>query len=56
MGISSLVAPAGDLDLDGYGDLMVGAYRYSNGEGQEGIVLFYSGASTQPDSPHDPDL
>jgi len=40
------VVPAGDLDLDGYGDFLVGACRYSNGESQEGTALFYSGAST----------
>ena len=42
-GISPVVAPAGDLNLDGYGDLLVGAYPVRS-------AWFYSGASTQSGS------
>ncbi len=36
----------GDLDGDGYGDLLVGAENASNGEQQEGIVEIFFGSKT----------
>ncbi|MBI5508202.1 MAG: FG-GAP repeat protein, partial [Deltaproteobacteria bacterium] len=38
------VASAGDVNGDGYGDVVVGAIYYSNNEGQEGGVLLYLGS------------
>jgi uncharacterized repeat protein (TIGR01451 family) len=39
-------APAGDVNNDGYGDLLVGARGYSNGENGEGrVYLYYGGAA-----------
>ncbi len=39
----SAVAVAGDVNGDGYSDLIVGAPFYSNGQGSEGEVLVYLG-------------
>ncbi|MEQ1675896.1 MAG: FG-GAP-like repeat-containing protein [Chitinophagaceae bacterium] len=44
MGIS--VSGAGDVNGDGYGDVIVGAYLYSNGQGAEGAAFVYSGSAT----------
>jgi hypothetical protein len=38
------VRTAGDLDGDGCGDVIIGAYNYSNGETFEGRVLIYRGS------------
>jgi hypothetical protein len=43
------VAGAGDVDGDGYDDLVVGSSGYSNGQAQEGRVYVYFGGSTFPD-------
>ncbi len=47
------VATAGDVNGDGYSDVIVGAYTYSNGESQEGAAYVYHGSagglSTAPD-------
>jgi Secretion system C-terminal sorting domain/FG-GAP repeat/FG-GAP-like repeat len=41
MGLS--VAGAGDVNGDGYSDVIVGAYRYDNGEADEGRAYVYHG-------------
>jgi hypothetical protein len=38
------VSSAGDINGDGYGDLLVGAYQYSNPESQEGRGFVYLGS------------
>jgi hypothetical protein len=47
------VASAGDVDGDGYGDVIVGAYAYDDGETDEGRAYLYlgsaSGLSLAPD-------
>jgi fibrillarin-like rRNA methylase len=40
------VASAGDVDKDGYDDVVVGAYYYDNGENNEGSVFLYRGSSS----------
>ncbi|MBT3220461.1 MAG: hypothetical protein HN348_15350, partial [Proteobacteria bacterium] len=49
----SSVASAGDVNGDGYGDVVVGAYGYDNAESDEGAVFVYlgsaTGLSTSPD-------
>lgn len=37
---------AGDVNGDGYGDLIVGAYFYDNGQTNEGAAFIYYGSST----------
>ena len=45
----STVGTAGDVNGDGFGDLLVAAYMYSNGELNEGAVfVFHGGASGLP--------
>ncbi len=39
-------ATAGDVNGDGYGDLIVGAYMYDNGQSNEGRAYVYHGSST----------
>ncbi len=39
------VAAAGDVNGDGYGDVIVGAYGYTNGQSQEGRAYLYYGSS-----------
>ncbi len=48
LGIS--VATAGDVNGDGYADVIVGAYAYDNGETDEGRVLVFHGSATGPGS------
>ena len=47
------IGTAGDVNGDGYDDIIIGAYYYSNGENLEGRVFVYhgssSGLSTSPD-------
>jgi hypothetical protein len=43
MGIS--VAGAGDVNGDGYADVIVGAYGYDNGQTAEGAAFFYFGGA-----------
>ncbi|MSQ01324.1 MAG: hypothetical protein EXR71_05430 [Myxococcales bacterium] len=38
------VASAGDVDGDGFGDVLVGAYAYDNGSADEGYVSLYPGS------------
>ncbi|MEW5986636.1 MAG: integrin alpha [Chloroflexota bacterium] len=40
------VATAGDVNGDGYSDVLVGAYRYDNGQGDEGRAFVYHGSAT----------
>jgi hypothetical protein len=42
------VATAGDVNGDGYGDVIVGAYQYDNGETAEGRVFVYLGSPAGP--------
>jgi hypothetical protein len=42
------VASAGDVNGDGYDDVIVGAYTYENGEPQEGRAYVYLGSPTGP--------
>jgi hypothetical protein len=44
MGLS--VAGAGDVNGDGYSDVIVGAYQYDNGETDEGAAFTYHGSAT----------
>lgn len=39
------VAPAGDIDGDGYSDVLCGARLYSNGQGYEGAVYIFKGSA-----------
>ncbi len=40
------VATAGDVDADGFADVVVGAYRYDNGELNEGTAFVYFGSAS----------
>jgi hypothetical protein len=40
------VSQAGDVNGDGYSDVIVGAYYYNNGEADEGRVFVYHGSSS----------
>ncbi|MFL5747502.1 MAG: FG-GAP-like repeat-containing protein [Niastella sp.] len=42
----SLVAGAGDVNGDGYSDVIVGAWNYNNGESGEGVTFVYHGSSS----------
>jgi hypothetical protein len=44
----SSVAGAGDVNGDGYSDVIVGAFHYDNGEENEGRAYVYLGSSTGP--------
>jgi hypothetical protein len=41
--MGSALAPAGDVNGDGYSDLIIGAYAYDNGQTDEGTALIYHG-------------
>ncbi|MCB9652499.1 MAG: FG-GAP repeat protein, partial [Deltaproteobacteria bacterium] len=41
----SSVASAGDVNGDGYDDVVVGAHRYDNGQFGEGAVFLYLGSA-----------
>ncbi|RLB44642.1 MAG: hypothetical protein DRJ42_31355, partial [Deltaproteobacteria bacterium] len=43
--ILSKVASAGDVNGDGFADVIVGAYDYANGEDDEGIALVFHGSA-----------
>ncbi len=49
------VAPAGDVDGDGYDDLLVGAKSYDNGETNEGRAFLHPGLAPDEDDDGDPD-
>ncbi|MES2772772.1 MAG: FG-GAP-like repeat-containing protein [Bacteroidota bacterium] len=40
------VACAGDLNSDGFSDVVIGAWGYSNGQTGEGVALIYYGSAT----------
>ncbi|HUR65547.1 MAG TPA: integrin alpha, partial [Chitinophagaceae bacterium] len=40
------VSSAGDVNSDGYSDVIVGAYYYDNGQFNEGAALIYHGSAT----------
>ncbi|MGC4103805.1 FG-GAP-like repeat-containing protein [Ferruginibacter sp.] len=40
------VASAGDVNGDGYSDVIVGAYYYDNGQANEGAAFVYQGSNT----------
>lgn len=41
--LGSALAPAGDVNGDGYSDLIIGSYTYDNGQTDEGVALIYHG-------------
>jgi hypothetical protein len=44
--LGSALAPAGDVNGDGYSDLIIGAYPYDNGQTDEGAGFIYHGGGT----------
>ncbi len=44
--LGTSVAGAGDVNGDGYADVIVGAVRYDNGEADEGVALVYHGSAS----------
>jgi len=44
LGVS--VASAGDVNGDGYADVIIGAYAYDNGQVEEGAAFVYTGSAT----------
>jgi FG-GAP repeat len=40
------VAPAGDVNGDGYADVLIGAYNYDHGQADEGVVYLFLGGPT----------
>ncbi|MFC1706025.1 PEP-CTERM sorting domain-containing protein [Planctomycetota bacterium] len=40
------VGPAGDVNGDGYADVIVGAYNYANGQSTEGAAFLYYGSAS----------
>jgi len=47
------VASAGDVNGDGFGDIIVGAINYDNGEPNEGAALVFYGSPTGPSATPD---
>jgi hypothetical protein len=47
------VGIAGDVNNDGYSDVIIGAENYSNGQDQEGQALVYHGSATGPSTTPD---
>jgi hypothetical protein len=47
------VASAGDVNADGYSDIIVGARRYANGQDNEGRVYAFYGSETGPSATAD---
>ncbi len=40
------IASAGDINGDGYSDVIIGAYKYDNGEANEGAAFIYYGSAS----------
>lgn len=51
-GLESIGA-AGDVNGDGFSDVILGAYHYDNGETDEGAAFIYHGSSTGVDATYD---
>jgi len=45
-GMGNAVGTAGDVDGDGYADIIVGAQRYNSGSSEEGIAIIWYGSAT----------
>jgi hypothetical protein len=45
-GLGTSVAMAGDVNADGFGDVIVGAFRYDNGQNNEGRAFVYHGSAS----------
>jgi hypothetical protein len=52
-GFGFSVASAGDVNADGYDDVIVGASKYDNGENNEGAAFLYLGSSGGPSTTYD---
>lgn len=48
--MGSYVGPAGDVNGDGYSDVLVAAYLYDNGQTDEGRVFVYYGSALGPNT------
>lgn len=46
--LGSSIAPAGDMNADGFADFVVGAPGYSNGHNEEGRLYFFLGGPSGP--------
>lgn len=44
------ISSAGDVNSDGYSDILIGAWRFTDGELYEGEALLYYGSSSGPDT------
>jgi FG-GAP repeat len=49
-GFGNCVSTAGDVNGDGYSDIIIASYLYDNGQIDEGRVFAYYGSSTGPDT------
>jgi hypothetical protein len=52
-GFAGCVSSAGDVNGDGYSDIIIGASNYNNGTPSEGAVLGYYGSASGLSSSHD---
>ncbi len=52
IGFGSAVATAGDVNGDGYSDVIIGAPLYSNGQANEGAAFIYHGSIDGLQAPH----
>ena len=46
LGFGSTIASAGDVNGDGYADVIIGAVDYENGENNEGAIFIFHGSSS----------
>ncbi|HWV33054.1 MAG TPA: FG-GAP-like repeat-containing protein [Dyadobacter sp.] len=44
------LASAGDIDGDGYSDIIMGAHLYDHGESDEGAIMVWHGGASHPDT------
>ena len=44
------LASAGDIDGDGFSDIVIGAHLYDHGESDEGAVMVWHGGASRPDT------